>query len=133
MVILKSRPDFSQFCYGSKFSTKHLTTFFSKSVLLPLPLEHPFCSSSLSLLNPTTDKPWTVTQWEKLQNSGSSSSNRTHQAGQSRWHSGLVPPAAQGVILETLDRVPPQALCMMPASPSACVSEPPPAPVSMNK
>ena len=31
-------------------------------------------------------------------------------------------PSAQGVILETLDRVPRQALCMEPASPSACVS-----------
>ena len=30
--------------------------------------------------------------------------------------------AAQGVILETLDQVPRQALCMVPASPSACVS-----------
>ena len=38
------------------------------------------------------------------------------------WRSGLVPPAAQGVILETLDRVPRRALCMEPASPSACVS-----------
>ena len=36
--------------------------------------------------------------------------------------SGLAPPAAQRVILETLDRVPCQALCMMPASSSACVS-----------
>ena len=26
--------------------------------------------------------------------------------GQPRWRSGLAPPAAQGVILETLDRVP---------------------------
>ena len=42
--------------------------------------------------------------------------------GQPRWRSGLVPPAAQGVILETLDRVPRQAPCMEPASPSACVS-----------
>ena len=41
--------------------------------------------------------------------------------GQPRWHSGLAPPAAQGVILETLDRVR-QALCVEPASPSACVS-----------
>ena len=31
-------------------------------------------------------------------------------------------PLAHGVILETLDRVPRQALCMEPASPSACVS-----------
>ena len=42
--------------------------------------------------------------------------------GQPRWRSGLVPPVAQGVILETLDRVPRGALCMEPASPSACVS-----------
>ena len=31
-------------------------------------------------------------------------------------------PSAQGVILETRDRVPHQAPCMEPASPSACVS-----------
>ena len=42
--------------------------------------------------------------------------------GQPWWRSGLAPPAAQGVILETLDRVPCQALCMMLASPSACDS-----------
>ena len=40
------------------------------------------------------------------------------------WLSGLVLPAAQGVILETQDRVPRRAPCMEPASPSAslCVS-----------
>ena len=38
------------------------------------------------------------------------------------WLSGLAPPSAQGLILETWDRVPPQAPCMEPASPSACVS-----------
>ena len=42
--------------------------------------------------------------------------------GQPQWRSGLVPPAAQDVILETWDRVPHQAPCMVPASPSACVS-----------
>ena len=42
--------------------------------------------------------------------------------GQPRWFSGLVPPSAQGGILETRDRVPCQAPCMEPASPSACVS-----------
>ena len=42
--------------------------------------------------------------------------------GQPRWHSGLAPPVAQGVILETQDRVPHRAPCMEPASPSACVS-----------
>ena len=42
--------------------------------------------------------------------------------GQPRWRSGLALPAAQGVILETRDRVPRQAPCMEPASPSACVS-----------
>ena len=41
--------------------------------------------------------------------------------GQPQWCSGLAPPAAQGVILETPDRVPRQALCMEPASASACV------------
>ena len=40
--------------------------------------------------------------------------------GQPGWLSGLVP--AQGVILETQDRVPCQAPCTEPASPSACVS-----------
>ena len=37
------------------------------------------------------------------------------------WLSGLVPPLAQGVILETWDWVPHRAPCMEPASPSACV------------
>ena len=39
--------------------------------------------------------------------------------GHPRWCSGLAPPAAQGVILESWDRVPCQAPCMGPASPSA--------------
>ena len=42
--------------------------------------------------------------------------------GQPQWCSSLAPPAAQGVILETLDGVPRQAPCMEPASPSACIS-----------
>ena len=42
--------------------------------------------------------------------------------GQPEWLSGLAPPSAQGVTLETRDRVPRQAPCMEPASPSACVS-----------
>ena len=42
--------------------------------------------------------------------------NRKLSLGQPRWRSGLAPPAARGVILETLDRVPRQALCMEPAS-----------------
>ena len=42
--------------------------------------------------------------------------------GQPRWCSGLALPAAQGMILESWDQVPRQALCMEPASPSACVS-----------
>ena len=46
-------------------------------------------------------------------------------SGQPRRRSGLAPPAAQVVILETLDRVPRQALCMVPASSSACVSDSP--------
>ena len=42
--------------------------------------------------------------------------------GQPGWLSGLALPSAQGVILETWDRVSHQAPCMEPASPSACVS-----------
>ena len=42
--------------------------------------------------------------------------------GQPGWLSGLAPPSAQGVILETWDRVPHQAPCVEPASPSARVS-----------
>ena len=38
------------------------------------------------------------------------------KGGQPRWRSGLAPPAAQGMILETWDRVPHRALCMVPAS-----------------
>ena len=38
------------------------------------------------------------------------------------WLSGGAPPSAQGLILETRDRVPRRAPCMEPASPSACVS-----------
>ena len=43
-------------------------------------------------------------------------------SGQPWWLSGLAPPSAQGVILETRDRVPRRASCMEPASSSACVS-----------
>uniref|UniRef100_A0A8C0KM10 MHC class I-like antigen recognition-like domain-containing protein n=1 Tax=Canis lupus dingo TaxID=286419 RepID=A0A8C0KM10_CANLU len=38
------------------------------------------------------------------------------------WLSGLAPPSAQGLILETWNRVPCWAPCVEPASPSACVS-----------
>ena len=38
------------------------------------------------------------------------------------WLSGLAPPSAQGMILETQGRVPCRAPCMDPVSPSACVS-----------
>ena len=38
------------------------------------------------------------------------------------WLSGLALPLAQGLILETQDRVPRQAPYMEPASPSACAS-----------
>ena len=44
-----------------------------------------------------------------------------HYFGQAKWLSGLAPPSAQGMILESWDRVPRQAPCMEPASPSACV------------
>ena len=40
---------------------------------------------------------------------------RNDKYGQSLWRSGLAPPAAQGVILETWDRVPHLAPCMEPA------------------
>ena len=43
-------------------------------------------------------------------------------SGQPGWLSGLALPLAQGVILETPDRVPHQAPCVEPTSPSACVS-----------
>ena len=42
--------------------------------------------------------------------------------GQPGWLSGLALPSAQGLILETRDRVPHWARCMEPASPSACFS-----------
>ena len=37
------------------------------------------------------------------------------------WRSGLAPAFGPGRILETRDRIPRQAPCMEPASPSACV------------
>ena len=49
---------------------------------------------------------------------------RKPQIGQPGGLSGLAPPSAQGVILETQDPVPRQAACMEPASPFACVSAP---------
>ena len=42
--------------------------------------------------------------------------------GQPGWLSSLAPPSAQGMILETRDRVPRRAPYMEPASTSACVS-----------
>ena len=45
-----------------------------------------------------------------------------NKLGQPGWLSGLVLPLAQGVILETQDRVPCQAPHREPASPSAWVS-----------
>ena len=50
--------------------------------------------------------------------------NKSSICGQPRWLSGLALPSAQGMILETQDRVPHQALCIEPASPSASVSAP---------
>ena len=46
------------------------------------------------------------------------------KGGAAQWLSGLAPPSAQGLILETWDPVPHRASCMEPASPSACVSAP---------
>ena len=48
-------------------------------------------------------------------------SDKDFIVGQPGWLSGLAPPSAQGVILETQDLVPRWAPCMEPASPSACV------------
>ena len=42
---------------------------------------------------------------------------------QPEWLSGLAPPSAQGLILETRDQVWCQAPCMEPASPSAYVTD----------
>ena len=42
--------------------------------------------------------------------------------GQPGWLSGLAPPSAQGLILETRDRVPRWAPCMEPAFPSVSLS-----------
>ena len=46
---------------------------------------------------------------------------RKLKLGQPGWLSSLAPPWVQGLILETRDRVPRQAPCTEPASPSACV------------
>ena len=52
--------------------------------------------------------------------------SRLGEAGQPQRFSGLVLPPAQGMILESRDRVPHRAPCMEPASPSTslplCVS-----------
>ena len=53
---------------------------------------------------------------------GAKEADEIWRGGQPGWLSGLVPPLAQDVILETWDRVPRQDPCMEPASPSACVS-----------
>ena len=46
------------------------------------------------------------------------------RVGQPGWLSGLALPLAEGVILETQDRVPCWASSIEPVSPSACVSLP---------
>ena len=53
---------------------------------------------------------------------GCNLNNKITTLGQPWWRSGLAPPAAQGVILETMDRVLHRALCMEPASLSASLS-----------
>ena len=50
------------------------------------------------------------------------SDKKNYKTGQPWWCSGLAPPAAPGVILETQDRVPHRAPCLEPASPSAYIS-----------
>ena len=56
------------------------------------------------------------------ENNNNCSPKKNTRLGIPGWLSGLVPPSARGLILETWDRVPRQAPCMEPASPSACVS-----------
>ena len=47
---------------------------------------------------------------------------KVDERGQPWWLSSLVPPSAQGVILETPDRVPHWASCMEPVSPPLSLS-----------
>ena len=47
---------------------------------------------------------------------------KNSKSGKAGWLSGLAPPSAQGVILESRDRVPHQAPCMEPACVSASLS-----------
>ena len=56
-----------------------------------------------------------------FQNDEGMDAYKVTDAGQPWWLSGLGLPSAQGVILESRDRVPRRAPCMEPASPSACV------------
>ena len=64
---------------------------------------------------------WMWNTWKVTSNAKSLNLNKI---GQPWWLSGLALPSAQGVILETRDRVPHRAPCVEPASPSACVSLP---------
>ena len=61
------------------------------------------------------------------------SKNEIRAALVAQWFSAACRPAARGVILEIRDRVPHWAPCMVPASPSACVSASLSSCVSMNK
>ena len=62
---------------------------------------------------------WAMGEVERLAGPGPSECLKLGQLG---WLSGLAPPSVHGVILEPWDRVLHWALCMEPASPSACVS-----------
>ena len=87
---------------------------FAVSLYCIIVRESEILNPSLSAIPIQTFPPTTGSQgtWEK----------NLRTWGQPGWLSGLVPPSAQGVILETPDRVPCRAPCMEPASPSACVS-----------
>ena len=65
------------------------------------------------------EHPWRA---QKQRSSRAVFHDRSSRPGQRGWLSGLAPPTAQGVILETRDRVRRRAPCMEPASPSACAS-----------
>ena len=58
----------------------------------------------------------------KKNNTTAGTKDKKNNIGQPGWLSSLTPPSALGMILETWDQVPHPALCMGPASPSACVS-----------
>lgn len=65
---------------------------------------------------------WKICIWKDPPHHMSLGKDKSKQLwGIPGWLSGLAPPSAQGVILETRNQVPHQAPCMEPASSSACI------------